>query len=332
MMPGMRKLLVIAADQEALGVKPGPHVFKSAHETTLRAAVGDDIQIVVATPPEATAHYADAEVVAAFPMRVPHIQELPQAKWLHSFSAGVDKILTPEVAASSVLLSSSKGIHATPIAEHIITFCLMHARGFVKSSVAQRAHEWKKNESLKEFCDSRVLIVGLGAIGTEAARLAQQFGAHVSAVSRSGKGKPDFVERLEKTDMLDSMLPDADYVIITLPGTDETKHLFDKTKFALMKKSAVLVNIGRGSIVNESDLIDALNGGVIAGAGLDVFETEPLPATSPLWDMENVIVTPHHSGLSHRYMDRAITLLTENIRAYIKGEVLPSLVDKQLGY
>ncbi len=328
----MRKLLVIAADQEVLGVKPGPHVFRLAHEVELKAAAGTEMEIVVATPSEALAHYADAEAVASFPMRVPHIDELPHAKWLHSFSAGVDKILTPEVAASSVLLSSSKGIHATPISEHIITFCLMHARGFVKSGARQRAHVWKKDEGLREFRDSRVLIVGLGAIGKEAARLAHAFGAHVSAVSRSGSGKSEYVARLEKTDMLDEMLPDADYVVITMPGTDETRHLFDKQKFALMKKSAVLINIGRGSIVNEVDLIDALNRGVIAGAGLDVFETEPLPPESPLWDMDNVIITPHHSGLSHRYMDRAITLLCENIRAYIADQPLPSLVDKTLGY
>mgnify|MGYP001618538625 CR=1 FL=1 len=247
----MRKLLVIAADQEVLGVKPGSHVFKAAHEAELKRAAGEMMQVVVATPSEAVAHYPDAEAVAAFPLRVPQITELPHARWLHSFSAGVDKILTPEVAASSVLLSSSKGIHATPIAEHIITFCLMHARGFVKSITAQRAHEWQKNESLGEFCDSHVLMVGLGAIGKEAARLAHEFGAHVSAVSRSGKGKPDFVERLEKTEMLDELLSEADYVVITLPGTDETKHLFDKKKFALMKRSGVLVNIGRGSIVND---------------------------------------------------------------------------------
>ena len=328
----MRKLLVIAAEQEVHGTSPGPHTFKTAHETELIGAAGETLQIIVATPAEASAHYADAEVVAAFPLRMPRAAEIPSAKWLHSFSAGVDKILTPEVAASSVLLSSSKGIHATPIAEHIITFCLMHARGFVKSNAAQRARHWEKNESLKEFCDSRVLIVGRGSIGREAARLAHQFGAHVSAVSRSGKGKPDFVERLETAAMLDEMLPEADFVVITMPGTDETRHLFDKSKFALMKASAVLVNIGRGSIVNEPDLIEALNSGTIAGAGLDVFEKEPLPAESPLWDLPNVIITPHHSGLSHRYMDRAITLLCENLHAYITSAPLPSLVDKTLGY
>lgn len=328
----MRKLLVIAADQETLGAKPSPHTFRPAHEVELKAAVGSEMKIVVATPSEATAHYVDAEAVAAFPMRMPAISELPNATWLHSFSAGVDKILTPEVAASSVVLSSSSGIHATPIAEHILASLLLFARGFVKTFSAQQRHEWKKDESLGELRDSQVLIVGLGAIGREAARLAHAFGARVIAVSRSGNGKPDFVERLEKSEELLALLPEADYVVITLPGTDETKRLFDKEKFALMKKSAVLINIGRGTIVNELDLIDALNGGVIAGASLDVFEKEPLPAESPLWDMHNVIVTPHHSGLSHRYMDRAITLLCKNISAYIKGAPLPSLVDKNLGY
>jgi D-2-hydroxyacid dehydrogenase (NADP+) len=328
----MRKLLVIAADQEALGAEPGPHTFKPEHETELRAAAGEGMQIVVATPPQAIDHSADAEAVAAFPMRMPQIGALPHAKWLHSFSAGVDKILTPEVAASDVMLSSSSGIHATPIAEHILACMLMYARGFVKAAHAQRAHEWKKNEALGEFRASSVLIVGLGAIGKEAARLAHQFGARVSAVSRSGSGKPEFVERLEKSERLDEMLSEADYVVITLPGTEETRHLFDKTKFALMKKSAVLINIGRGTIVHEQDLIEALQSGAIAGAGLEVFEKEPLAAESPLWDMENVVITPHHSGLSHRYMDRAITLLCENIRAYIAGNPPPSLVDKSLGY
>ncbi len=328
----MRKLLVIAADQETLGAKPGPHTFKPAHEVELKAAAGSEMEVIIATPTQATSHVAVAEAVAAFPMRMPKSAEVPNAKWLHSFSAGVDKILSPEVAASDVMLSSSSGIHATPIAEHILGSLLIFARGFAQSFHAQQAHAWKKDEGLRELRDSTVLIVGLGAIGKEAARLAASFGARVSAVSRSGSGKPDFVERLEKSEMLDAMLPEADYVVITLPGIEETKHLFDKQKFALMKKSAVLINIGRGSIVKESDLIDALNGGMIAGASLDVFETEPLPAESALWSMKNVVITPHHSGLSHRYMDRAITLLCENIRAYIKGAPLPSLVDKTLGY
>jgi phosphoglycerate dehydrogenase-like enzyme len=306
--------------------------LKAAHDFPLREATDGKMSVIIATPEEAIAHYTDAEIVAAFPMRMPPIEKLPAAKWLHSFSAGVDKILTSEVAQSSVVLTSSSGIHATPIAESILTSMLLFARGFVKTFYAQQKHEWKKNEGLGELRDSRVLIVGLGAIGREAARLAHEFGAQVSAISRSGNNKPDFVERLEKSDKLDELLADADYVVITLPGTEETKHLFNKEKIARMKKSAILINIGRGSIVNESDLIDALKNNVIAGAALDVFETEPLPATNPLWDMPNVVITPHHSGLSHRYMDRAIETLCMNIRAYLAGEKLPNEVDKQLGY
>src|SRR6185503_16414063 len=128
------------------------------------------------------------------------------------------------------------------------------------------------------------------------------------------------------------MLPHADFVVITLPHTSETHHLFNRAKFKRMKKTAVVVNIGRGGIIKESDLAEALREGDIAGAMLDVTEKEPLPAESPLWDMENVIITPHHSGLSHRYMDRAIELLCKNIKAYLAKKPLLTEVDKKLGY
>src|SRR6185503_9960075 len=128
------------------------------------------------------------------------------------------------------------------------------------------------------------------------------------------------------------MLPHADFVVITLPHTPETHHLFNAEKFKRMKKSAVVINIGRGGIIHEADLVEALKAGDIAGAGLDVTETEPLPNYSPLWDMENVMITPHHSGLSHKYMDRAIDLLCKNIKAYLAKKPLLTEVDKKLGY
>ena len=273
-------------------------------------------------------------------MRMPSIADLPKAKWLHSFSAGVDKILTPEVAKSDIILTNSSGVHATPIAEMILAYCLMFARGFTRTIGEQRDHVWNKNYGSGELRDSTVLIVGLGAIGMETARLAHAFGAHIIATARTKKKKPSFVERFETADMLDELLPEADYVVITLPHTEETHHLFDKKKFALMKPSAVAINIGRGGIINEKDLIGALQSKKIAGAALDVFEKEPLPADSPLWDMPNVIITPHHSGLSLRYMDRAVELLAKNIEEYLKvdpstglrGGQLPNEVDKKLGY
>jgi phosphoglycerate dehydrogenase-like enzyme len=328
----MRKVLVIAADQERFGAGASAHTFKPGHEAKLKRTVGKRIQLVVATPEEAKKHLADAEVVAAFPMRMPDISLMPQVKWLHSFSAGVDKILSPKVAQSKVILTNSSGVHATPIAETILAYCLMFARGFIDTIREQRQKQWNKNYNSAELRDSTMLVVGLGAIGMETARIANAFGMHVIATARTKKKKPAFIARFETSEKLDDFLPLADYIIITLPHTKDTHHLFDKQKFALMKKSAVVINIGRGGIIKESDLIEALRQKSIAGAGLDVFEKEPLPADSPLWDMPNVIITPHHSGLSLRYMDRAVDVFCENLKAYLKGESLPNKVDKILGY
>ncbi len=328
----MKKVLIISNDIERAGVERNPHTFRPEHVEKLQAAAGSEVEVVLATPQDAPKHFAEAEVVASFPARMPDIAQLPQAKWLHSFSAGVDRILTPAVAASDVLLSNSRGVHKTPIAEHIIAFMLMFTRGMYKTFRNQQKHLWHKAQSLGELRDQVVLVVGMGEIGTEAARLASAFGAHVWALSRTGKNKPGFVEKTGLQKDLDAMLPEADFVVITLPHTHETHHLFDKEKFKLMKSTAVIINIGRGGIINEADLIEVLNNKVIAGAGLDVTEVEPLPADSPLWDMQNVILTPHHSGLSHKYMDRAVDLLCKNLTSYLKNEKLPTQVNKQLGY
>ncbi len=328
----MRKFLVIAADQEVLGAKPGPHTFKPAHKRLLEQTTGKRAQIIVATPEESEKHLAEAEMVAAFPMRMPDISKVPNAKWLHSFAAGVDKILTSEMARSKVLLSSSKGIHATPIAEHILAFMLMWTRGMHKAVRNQEKHLWKKDEAIGELGGSSILIVGLGHIGIETARILSAFDVHISAIARSKKKRPKYIEKIGTEKDLDKMLPTADFVVLTMPHTEETHHLFDKNKFKLMKKSAVVVNIGRGGIINESDLVEALKAGEIAGAGLDVTEKEPLPAESPLWEMENVIITPHHSGLSQKYMDRAVELLCKNIKGYLAKKPLPTLVNKKLGY
>ncbi|HWP61047.1 MAG TPA: D-2-hydroxyacid dehydrogenase [Candidatus Paceibacterota bacterium] len=328
----MRNILVISNDIAKIAVKPSPHTFHPRHADEIQQAAAGKAEVIIASPTEAASHFADAEVIAAFPTRVPEIAIIPNAKWIHSFSAGVDKILTPRVVASAVLVSNSSGIHATPISEHIIGFMLMWTRRSAAALRNQQAHEWGKDESLDELREKNILIVGLGEIGMETARIAHAFGTRIKAVSRSPKNKQDFIERIGLQKDLGAMLPEADFVVITLPHTEETHHLFDAKKFALMKKEAVVINIGRGGIINEQDLVDALKNKTIAGALLDVFETEPLPSDSPLWDMEQVIITPHNSGLSQKYMDRAVTLFCKNLRAYLAGEKLPNEVDKKLGY
>ena len=328
----MKKILIIPYEVEKSGIPKGPHTFCSSHLEVLQKAGGELVEVVAALPEEAAQHLADADAISGFPSTMPQVSLAPHVQWLHSFSAGVDTVLTPAVAASDILVSNSRGIHKTPIAEHILSFMLMFTRDSHTTLRNQDKRLWQKAPSLGEVRGKVVLIVGMGEIGSEAARLSAAFGARVWALSRSLKEKPEFVERVGVHADLEHMLHEADFVVITLPHTDETHHLFNANLFAQMKPSAVVINIGRGGIINEVDLIEALREGKIAGAGLDVTEIEPLPSTSPLWDMPNVLITPHHSGLSSHYMDRAVELLARNLEAFLKGEKLPTQVNKTLGY
>ena len=298
-------------------------------------SLSSDIELEVVSALNTTdieKHLKDAEIVAGIPRAIPDLSLAGKLKWVHSFSAGMDRVLTPELVDSPILASNSSGIHATPIAEHIIGFLLIFTRQFYQSFRNQQEKIWQRINELTELRDKIVLVVGLGHIGKETARLASLMGAKVLAIDQAGKEKPDFVETLETKEKFNELLPLADFVVICAPLTKETHHLFGKEKFKQMKPTAVLVNIGRGAIVNERELIDALENKVIAGAALDVTEEEPLAKESPLWEMDNVVITPHHSRISERYMERAIDLFCENLNAYIKGEKLPNLVDNSAGY
>ncbi len=274
----------------------------------------------------------DADILASVPGIIPSISTAKKLKWIHSFSAGVEKVLTDEVVNSKVMVSNSSGIHATPIAEHVLGFMLIFTRKFYDTFKKQQKKTWEANQDLTELREKTVLVVGLGHIGIEVARLANCLGANLICIKKNVGNKPDLVSKVYAIDYLESILPKADFVILSLPLTRDTHHLFDMNKFKLMKKSGVLINIGRGGVVNEKELIEALDKKIIGGAALDVTEEEPLPKNSPLWNMENVVITPHHSGWSEKYMDRAVDLFCINLKAYIKGEPLPNLVDKKRGY
>lgn len=259
-------------------------------------------------------------------------KNIENLKWIHLFSAGVEKVLTPEIKKSKIIVSNSSGIHAVPIAEHVLGVMLIFTRRFYNSFQMQQQKIWRKDPSVTEIKGKTVLVAGLGNIGKEIARLSYCLGADVIAVKQSTKDKPEYVSKIYSSKNLDKALPKADFVIISLPLTPQTKHLFDLNKFKKMKKTAVIINIGRGSIINEKDLVIALEKRIIAGAGLDVTEKEPLPKGSKLWEMENAVITPHHSGWSEKYMDRAIDLFCINLKAYLQGKKLPNLVDKERGY
>ncbi len=283
---------------------------------------------------EITSLLGDIEVAAgSFPRDL--LAKAPNLKWFQQWGAGADWLLKySDAAEHPFTLTNVSGIHAVPISEHVLAFMLAFARGLPGAVRDQVKHRWRKADerSVIELAGKTVLLIGVGAIGERTAKLAAALGMRVWGVRRDPSKEVEYVERMVARGELRTLLPDADFVILTVPLTEETRHVMSADEFGLMKDSSYLINIGRGGTVNEADLIRALKEGQIAGAGLDVFEEEPLPEDSPLWEMENVIVTAHYSGDTPHYDERALKIFLENLRLYERGEALTHVVDKRRGY
>ena len=325
------KLLVVT-DNDAIPAEH-PFVVTETHINEIRRASIPKVSVaVVHSTQAAEQHSADANIVLGFPATIPDCQKLLRTQWIHSLSSGLEALLTPELMRSSILVSNSAGVHATPVAEHVLGFMLMFTRRFHQAFHKQARRVWERDLSLGELRGKNVLIVGAGHIGMEVGRLASCFGARISAITRTIKDRPMFVEHMGRTEDLDSLLPMADFVVLALPYTQTTHHLIDTARLRLMKPTSVIINVGRGGLINQEDLMFALQEQRIHGAALDVSTVEPLPSDHQLWDMENVIITSHHASLSDQYMNRAIALFCKNLQAFLRGEPLPTLVNKALGY
>lgn len=273
--------------------------------------------------------------------RFPHdlIAQAPRLRWYQQWGAGADWLQRhPEIEQSEVIVTNTSGMHAIPISEHVFAFLLAFARRLPDLIRYQDRRRWLTHGELEalggvfELAGMTMLVVGVGAIGARIARLGAAMDMCVLGVRRDPGRAMAEVEKMFGTSQLLEALADADIVAITLPYTPETHHLFDARAFEAMKPGAYLVNIGRGKVVDEAALIEALRSGKLAGAGLDVFETEPLPKDSPLWDMPNVIVTAHYAGIMPHYDQRAMEIFLDNLRCYKSGQPLHHVVDKQLGY
>lgn len=280
-------------------------------------------------------HLHDAEIIAGWKKGIEKECLAPQSKlkWLQTWSAGVDSLPLESLESKNIIVTSANGVHAYPISESIFALMLGLTRKIHTYVKNQQARKWHHSGIKLEMHEKTIGIIGVGTIGKEAAKIAKAFGMRVLGVRHSGK-QQEFVDEMYTTNQLDMVLPNCDYVVVTLPLTNETKRLFGSKQFDLMKPSAFFINIGRGEIVVEDDLISALLKGIIAGAGLDVFEQEPLSVDSPLWDMENVIITPHIAGSTEHYNQRVIeNILIPNLKNYITGTRLSvNLVDFSKGY
>ena len=281
---------------------------------------------------------ATAEVLYGFPPSADRASELAtkarKLRWFQAASAGVDRLEAGGLLGRKVVVTNSSGIHGTPIGEYVLGIMLAFAKGLHRSFRSQAGRQWVRYLP-SELRGKTVGVVGMGHIGAEVARLAKAFGCRVLAVRRSAasrsKSDPLADELLPAAD-LPYLLSESDFVVLAVPLTPETRHLIDEQALGAMKDTAYLINISRGAVVDEAALTRALREGRIAGAGLDVFEREPLPPESDLWDMENVIVTPHISGGTELYFQRAVELFCENLRRYLAKEPLVNLVDPRRGY
>lgn len=259
----------------------------------------------------------------------------PALRWVHSPAAGVGSMLFPDMKASPVILTNSRGMNAGAVAEHALMLMLALARRLPEAISAQGARRWISNDlSGLPMLRGRTLgIVGLGAIGCELARMAAGLGMTVIGTRRETEAPvPEGVTRAMAPGELPELLARADAVVLAAPLTDETRGLIGATELGLMKPSAWLVNVARGKLVREPALVEALAAGVIAGAGLDVVDHEPLDVSSPLWGMPNVIITPHVAGFREDYWEAATAVFAANLDRYLMGEHPANIVDKLAGY
>jgi phosphoglycerate dehydrogenase-like enzyme len=288
-----------------------------------------------------------------FSFRAPDelIKKSPDLKWVQFLSAGADHVLKGELKArSGVLLTNASGIHSTPIAEYTIASMLAWSHGFHVTMRAQIRREWKRGLDFMDTVDSlrgkTLGVVGYGSIGRETARIGQALGMNTLALKRNpderrdtgwnpgGVGDPDgtIPAHWYGPDGCKELLRASDFITVTLPATPATSRFIGREEIAVMRPHAYIVNIGRGDVIDQNALIEALRANKIGGAGLDVFEREPLEQESALWDLENTILTPHMSGSFKGYNSSCCELFAENLGRFVAGKPLLNVVDRALGY
>jgi D-2-hydroxyacid dehydrogenase (NADP+) len=282
------------------------------------------------------AELPDTDIFVGFNLTPDQLAAAHKLKWIHVTSAGVAQLMRPDVQATGVTITNARGIHAIPMAEHTLGVMLALARKFQDTVHYQDAIEWAQEAIWQsrpsELFGATLLIVGFGAIGIEIARRARAFGMRVEGVTRSGRGDTTLAEKIYPASQLMQALPRADCIVLAAPDTPDSQRMIGAREFKAMKRSAYLVNIARGALVDELAMIEALEKGTIAAAALDVAEKEPLAPESPLWKMKNVFITPHTSAVSELLWPRQTELLLENLDRWFSGRDLKNTVDMTRGY
>lgn len=280
----------------------------------------------------------DADILFGFSLTREQFACAKRLKWIHVLAAGVNQLMREDIRNSEVIITNSRHVHAITLAEHTLGFILALARRFLSAVCYQMERRWAQQEIWDEFPHATevngrtLLIVGYGAIGQEIARRARCFGMTVVGVKRDPARGRQHADRVVSPDELPGVLPEADFVVLTTPLTEETRSSFGRAQFAAMKKSAFFINVGRGAVMDGDALVEALQNRTLAVAAIDVAEPEPLERDSPLWRAPNLLITPHLSAVSPRLWQRHKELLFENLERFFSGRELLNVVDKARGY
>ena len=284
------------------------------------------------------AELPDTDVFVGYSLRAPQLAHAKELKWVHSTAAGVAQLMYPELRDSGILVTNPSGVFSVPMAEHTMGLMLALARNFPDSVRHQdqscwgQQQIWDKPQHVTELNGQVLLIVGYGSIGQELAKRARAFEMRVWGVTRSGKGDAAYAEKILPVAQLDEGLAHADYIVVAAPETRETQQLMNASRITKMKRGARLINVARGSLLDEVALVRALEKGALGGAALDVTGTEPLPPESPLWKAPNLLITPHTSALSDRLWVRQTALLMELLERWFDGREMFNQVDFAKGY
>ena len=297
------------------------------------ASAVPELSVVVAEDAAEATGVVPAAVAAFGTMPDALLREARRLRWLQAPQAAPPAgYYTPDLIAHPVVVTNFREIYNDHIGAHIMAFVLAFARGLHYYVPRQLAREWRPeplDRGVVHLPDATALIVGVGGIGSETARLAASFGMHVMGVDARRTEAPPGVVKLDGPDALDALLPLADFVILTVPHTPATEGFMNRARFQRMKRTAFFINIGRGMTTRLDDLVAALRAGEIAGAGLDVFEQEPLPSSHPLWTTPNVLITPHTAGFGPHLDERRFAILLDNARRFVAGQPLRNVVDKK---
>jgi phosphoglycerate dehydrogenase-like enzyme len=281
----------------------------------------------------------ETEIIFTISLRAEQFAIARKLRWIHSASAAVHQFLFPELVNSEVVLTNSREVHGPVVAEHVMALIFALAKKIPQAAVLQTKSVWGQEmiaddtPRLRELAGATLGLIGVGSIGGRVAQMASAVGMRVIAVREHvEKGKPEGVEQVFARSALDEMLRQSDFVVLGAPLLTETRALMNADRLAAMKPDAYLINVGRGPLVDETALIEALRNRRIGGAALDVFEREPLPAESPLWNVEKLLITPHTAGLTDKLWQRQYDLFSDNLRRYLAGQPLRFVVDKRRGY